>query len=89
MAAAHKNQALKVIVKLAFSLVLTFALMVGWVILANTFGWGAFTGWGMAHGGFVVALPACFVVATLAVFLGGHVISKRWASAQRRSQRHW
>jgi hypothetical protein len=70
-------------IRLAATFGVTCALMALWIILANTFGWGVFTGWGMAHGGFVVALPLCLVVASLVVSLGARVLSKR------RSQRHW
>jgi hypothetical protein len=75
--------------KVALSLGLAFVLMVCWVGLANIYGWGAFTGWGMAHGGFVLALPVCLAVAALIVFVGARVLSSTLRASERRGQRHW
>jgi len=75
--------------KIALTLALAVVLMVCWVGLANIYGWGAFTGWGMAHGGFLLALPLCLVVAGLIVFLGARFLSSNLRAAEQRSQRHW
>ena len=74
--------------KLALSLGLALVLLVCWVGLANIYGWGAFTGWGMAHGGFVLALPVCLTVAALIVFVGSRVLSSTLRASERRDQRH-
>ena len=44
-------------------------LMAAWMAIANLNGWGQFTGWGMAHGGFIVALPVCAGASLAIVFL--------------------
>jgi len=75
--------------KIVLTLALAVVLMVCWVGLANIYGWGVFTGWGMAHGGFVLALPLCLVVAGLVVFLGVRLFSGTFRAAERRSERHW
>jgi hypothetical protein len=63
--------------------------MLLWVAVANAFGWGRFTGWGMAHGGFMIALPVCWVAANVGVFVVSRGVSGAWSAALRRSQRHW
>jgi ABC-type Na+ efflux pump permease subunit len=75
--------------KVVLAVVLAPVLMACWMGLANIFGWGVFTGWGMAHGGFVIALPICLVAAVLIVFLGARVFSNALRAGERRSQRHW
>ena len=75
--------------KVVIWLGLAFVLMVCWVGLANIYGWGAFTGWGMAHGGFVLALPVCLAVAALVVFVGARFLSSTLRAVERRDERHW
>ena len=80
---------MKSLAKIASSLALAVVLMVCWVGLANVYGWGAFTGWGMAHAGFVLAVPICLAVAGLIVFVGARIFSSALRADERRNERHW
>ena len=61
------------LMRIALHFVVAFVLSLGlvrvWVYFAMMFKWSYFTGWGMAHGGLVIALPICFLVSFGALYL--------------------
>ena len=60
---------MKALAHLALALALTFTSMTLWVVLANLFRWALFTTWGMVHGGFMLALPVCWLASFGGLFL--------------------
>ena len=54
---------MRALVHLLLSVVLAFALIVILAALCDAVGWVYFSGWGMAHGGLVVAFPVCWLLA--------------------------
>lgn len=44
------------------SFVFIVPIMVIWIMIANVAGWSFFTGWGMVHGGFAIALPVSWLI---------------------------
>jgi hypothetical protein len=78
---------MKLLAHICLSLVLTVVLVPLWVEVTEVTGWMPSNWW--VHGGIVVAIPGCFVVANAIAFLAIRLASKRWATANRRSQRHW
>jgi hypothetical protein len=60
---------MRLLIHFILSCLLAAALMAAWMLLANANQWRYFTGWGMAHGGFVIALPVCWLVAFFGLLL--------------------
>lgn len=60
---------MRILVQVVVSIPLTFLLLMLWVSLANANGWSHFTGWGMAHGGILIALPVSSLASFGALFL--------------------
>jgi hypothetical protein len=56
----------------SISIVLGFFLMAPLAVISQRMQWGLFTGWGLAHGGFIFAWPVLTLVSflVLALFWG-------------------
>lgn len=57
----------KKLFRLILSCFLSFILIAAWAAMAEVNGWLHFTGWGMAHGGILLALPACWIASYAAL----------------------
>ena len=80
---------MKLAIQIVLSLVLTVVLLGVWMNVAAQLGWWPFDGLSLWYGEWIVAVPLCFVAASIGVFFGTRAIEKRWKTAVRRSQRHW
>src|SRR6185503_6170400 len=80
---------MKLAVHIALTVLFTIAVMALWMSVAEAIGWRPFVGWAMWHGGFIVAIPVCFVLGNVVAFFAARFAAKRWNGALHRSQRHW
>jgi len=74
---------------LVLSLALTVVVLAIWIELANANGWGRFTGWGMAHGGFAVAIPISFVLSVPSVYVVRWIWRRRKRDGESFRSRHY
>ena len=60
---------MKLVVHGVLAMMITPILVFIWIMIANQFHWGLFTGWGMAHAGFIIAIPVSFAASFCGLLL--------------------